>query len=111
MCKNAETPYTYLFIRKDLPMVQQIIQTAHAIHQMGTKQGDKTIPHATLIGVDDKHELLELAAYLKDQKIKYEMFFEPDIDEYTAIATYPLKGHQRDPLQGFELLRIDEANA
>ena len=100
------TNYIYLFTRKDLSHAQQIIQTAHAIHQIGAK-GDKLdgIPNAVLIGVQSEKELFDVKMYLEDNEIASEIFYEPDIDAHTAIATYPIAGKQRKRLQHFGLLQ------
>lgn len=83
--------YTYLFTRQDLSIPQQIIQTAHAIHEMGVNQGNQRIPNAVLIGMMNEDELIAMSNYLKAKDIDYVMFYEPDINQYTAIATFPLQ--------------------
>lgn len=99
-----ETPYTYLFIRKDLTGPQRIVQTAHAAHEAGEHFGRHS--HMTLLGINDEQDLLKAAAHLDRNGIKYRMFFEPDYDTgYTAIATEPLRGEQRQPLRRYSLLR------
>lgn len=97
------SPYTYLFIRKDLTTPQQIVQTAHAAHQAGEQFGPHS--HMALMGATNEQNLLKIAADLDDNGIKYQLFFEPDIDSYTAIATEPLSGERRQPLRRYSLLK------
>jgi transcriptional regulatory protein LevR len=97
--------YIYLFIRKDLSPQQQIIQASHVTHLIGTKQPEITeTPNTVLIGLHSKDGLSEMVQYLDSNEIPYELFYEPDIEEYTAIATYPLRGKDRTPLRRFSLM-------
>jgi hypothetical protein len=96
--------YMYLFIRRDLSHQQQIIQTAHATHSMASKHKDESIPNAVLIGIHSEDALLDIRDYLDQNNINCEMFYEPDINAHTAIATYPLRGKERKPMQKFGLM-------
>lgn len=97
------TPYTYLFIRKDLSGPQRIVQTAHAAHEAGERFGAHS--HMALLGIADQHGLIKAANHLDQCGIKYQMFYEPDIESYTAIATEPLAGDRRQPLRRYSLLK------
>lgn len=80
--------YTYCFIRKDIPIHAQIIQTAHACLQ---SDKPKTVNSIVLFEVKNEEHLIQANEYLKDRGIKTYMFFEPDYDMgYTAIACEPL---------------------
>jgi hypothetical protein len=84
-----------------------IVQSAHAAHLVGLEQTDRTVvPHVCLIGVRDWQELSEIEDYLVDQKIDYKIFYEPDIKQHTALATFPLRGPEREPLSHFETLKL-----
>ncbi len=96
--------YMYLFTRRDLSPQQQIIQTAHAAHIIGNKQECGSIPNAVLIGAASEFDLMGIKEYLEYFEIAHEIFYEPDISQHTAIATYPLVGDERKPLQKFELM-------
>jgi len=96
--------YMYLFTRKDLSPQQQIIQTAHAAHIIGTKFPGDGAPNAVLIGIHSENDLLGIKEYLDYFNIQSEMFYEPDISQHTAIATYPLEGDERIPLRKFGLM-------
>jgi len=96
--------YVYLFIRKDLSVQQQIIQTAHVNHQMAVNLEDREMPNAVLIGADDLLHLQDISDHLSVYGVEHEVFFEPDINEITAIATYPLAGDSRKPLRIFRTM-------
>lgn len=101
---KSDTPYIYLFVRRDLSIPQQIIQTAHAVDSI-RGHGVDEISHMVLIGAKDQAELHSFADHLSNSDIHHEMFFEPDVDAYTAIATRPLRGKERDSLKHFQLMR------
>jgi hypothetical protein len=65
---------------------------------------DHDIPNAVLIGARTENALLDIQEYLEENDIKHEMFYEPDISAFTAIATYPLKGKERLPLRKFRTM-------
>jgi hypothetical protein len=105
-------PYVYLFVRSDLSTAQKIIQVAHAIEEM-TKRTAKYYPSdinldvtnfMVLFSVTNERDLLQAADYLDEKGIVYENFFEPDIQSHTAIATEPLAGARRRPLEIFMLM-------
>ena len=99
-----ETPYTYLFIRRDLSGPQQIVQSAHAALNAGKRFGSHS--HLVLIDTSSEQELFRTASHLNDHEIEFEMFHEPDHDTgYTAICTQPLTGDQRKPLRRFKLMQ------
>lgn len=97
--------YMYLFTRRDLSHQQQIIQTSHAVHLMGmlSEKSDE-IPNAVLIGIESQDHLLDIRQFLEDNQIKSEIFYEPDISEFTAIATHPIRGNDRKKLKTFKLM-------
>lgn len=98
-----------MFVRTDLPYAQQIVQAAHATLEAGFRfeKPEKT-SHIVLISADNEDELHNIAHYLSNKGIMYEIFYEPDNDTgFTAIATQPLHGQQRKPLKRFKLLQGD----
>lgn len=100
-------PYMYLFVREDLSKPQQIIQTAHAVDEMNKKLDvftDRT-NHMVLIGAKNDLELYEIAHYLHMNKVEHFLFYEPDIEGHTAIATKPLVGKQREVMRCFSTMK------
>lgn len=96
-------PYVYLFVRDDLSHPQQIVQTAHAAETMAHKHGIKGINHMVLCGAKDQDNLFDISMWLAQHNIDHHVFYEPDIDGYTAIATLPLRGDERKPMKRFQL--------
>lgn len=99
------TPYIYIFARTDLSAAQQIIQAAHAVQGLGLNTPRGHTSHMVLIGAKDQNDLVDRALELDALNIDYHMFYEPDVNEYTAIATHPLRGKERTPLRKFNLLK------
>jgi len=87
-------PYTYVFIRTDLSLAQQMVQLSHAALEAGkTLHGsDDPISSIIMLPAKNKAELHEIAQRLERYDIKYTMFKEPDFDMgHSAIATMPIK--------------------
>ena len=98
-----QTPYTYLFIRKDLSFPQQLVQIAHAAHDAGYEFGDHS--HMCVFEISGEQKLLDAASYLDDHSIPYRMFHETDIGQHTAICTTPIIGDTRKALRKFKMYR------
>lgn len=93
--------YTYCFIRKDIPIHAQIIQTAHACLQ---SDKPKTVNSIVLFEVKNEEHLIKVNEYLKSRGLKTYLFFEPDDDMgYTSLATEPLHGEDRTIMSRFRL--------
>ena len=95
--------FMYLWVRQDLSVPQQIVQTAHAAAAIGQKYHADT--HAVLMSAEDEHDIKNISVFLDLNKISHEVFFEPDLPGFTAIATEPLVGARRKPLRKFSLMR------
>ena len=101
-----ETPYTYCFIRKDLPHHYQIIQAAHATQEI-TKEcehPDKTC-HFILFEAKDESDLTNIKMKLDVEGIVSHMFFEPDVNEYTSICCEPISGDHRKTFKRFKMFK------
>jgi hypothetical protein len=116
--------YSYFFTRQDISPEQQLVQTAHAAFLLGVESQrwidhppinqqvrkdivpDKT--YFTVVGVRNADALVAVQKILQKFDIKYEIFFEPDLNEgeYTSIAVYPIQEDQRDILMAFNLLKF-----
>jgi hypothetical protein len=55
--------------------------------------------------VKDEEELLGLCKYLFWAGVRYSIFYEPDVAEYTSIATEPLRGDKRKIMKKYRLLK------
>lgn len=102
-----ETPYTYCFIRKDLPLHYQIIQAAHATQEI-TKEcdhPDRTC-HFILFEAKDECDLTKIKEKLDVNGIKSHMFNEPDYGTgFTSIATEPIYGEARKFFKKFKMYK------
>lgn len=104
---NSKTPYMYAFVRKDLPAVQQIIQTAHAVDELrrSVNHHEET-SHLILFSVENESELLAVRDFLDTNNVSKHVFYEPDVSQYTAIATEHLVGEQRAIMSGFKMHKL-----
>ena len=100
-------PYMYLFVREDLSKPQQIVQAAHAVDELnkGLDEVTERTNFMVLCPAYDEWELYDISLYLKSCNIKFHMFYETDIEGHTAIATEPLVGEQRIPMQRFSTMK------
>jgi hypothetical protein len=89
-------PYTYIFIRKDLSLAQQLVQSSHAALEAGfTFNKPQQTSSIIMIGAKDQNELYQIGERLSKHGIKHHMFFEPDFDMgHSAIATEPIDNPQ-----------------
>lgn len=103
-------PYTYVFVRTDLTAAQQIVQAAHATYEAGWKFEKPAHPlHLILFGVKDQDALLDASDRIGMRGVEHCMFYEPDFDTgYTAIATQPLYGEEREVMRKYNLYLPDE---
>jgi hypothetical protein len=117
--------YAYFFTRQDISPEQQVVQTAHAAFQLGVNsqrwidnppanqqvhadvKAEET--YFTVVGVRNLDGLNAVQKILDKFHIKYEVFFEPDLNngENTSIAVYPIQEDKRDILLAFNLLSIN----
>ena len=103
--------YSYYFTRQDIGPEQQLVQTAHVAYKLGSVLGQDADPdntYFTCVGVRNADALAAVETILLKFGIKYEHFFEPDLNggEYTAIAVHPIDEDKRDILLAFSLLKF-----
>lgn len=99
----------YFFIRTDLPLAQQSVQSIHACYKMVLNyRPDHECPNVVYIGVPDKRALEKVMRKLRDNQIPHVRFDEPDFDYgLTAVATIPISGEQREVLSNYRLWSVD----
>lgn len=91
-----------------MPQPHLTVQVAHAAIAATNTYGqpNKTHPHLVVCTVSDERELAETFERLKSQRVPCCGIYEPDMgDSLTAVATAPLHGAARRPLQWLRLLR------
>ncbi len=96
----------YIFVRQDIPIQQQLVQSSHAALTLGSFMEISGIPNIVLIGVPDMAALLRVRDKLITHRIDYVLWEEPDFDfGVTAIATEPLSVERKEPLNQYRLWR------
>lgn len=102
--------YIYSIIRKDIPLADQIVQTAHSAFHAGNESRDLEgqIPALILLEIQDEKALAKLSEKLRMNNIAQNMFFEPDDSMgYTSITTEPISGDQRKLFSNLRLWRVE----
>ena len=101
-----QIPYTYCFIRKDLPIHYQIIQAAHATQEITkTSENPDRTCHFILFETKDEKQLEKIKMKLDTKNIKSHIFFEPDINEHTSLCTEPIYGDDRRLFKNFKMYK------
>lgn len=99
--------YIYVFVRKDLPIEQILVQSSHAAYEAGLAfdNQSKLITSVLVIGVKNKSALEK--AYLQlSSSIELVKFEEPSWDYgFTAFATQPISNEQRILLKKYQLFK------
>jgi hypothetical protein len=106
--------YSYFFTRQDIFEEYQLVQTAHAALELGSKLTPEQVKdlHFTCCGVANVAELEEVERVIQSMGLDYVVFREPDIgNEKTAIGVYPVEEHKRGLLRNYKLLRFSSPNA
>lgn len=103
--------YLYIFTRQDIFKEYQLVQSSHVAYKLGSILGQEADPdntYFTCVGVRNAEALAAVQKILQTFKIKYELFFEPDLNggEMTAIAVHPIDEDKRDILLAFNLLKF-----
>lgn len=106
----AEAPITYLLVRTDLSLAQQMVQACHAGMGAAARFGEPEHNHLALLAVRDETELGDWAERLRDTGIAFHAFYEPDdATGWTALATQPLTRGQGRALRRLPLWRPGSA--
>jgi hypothetical protein len=102
-----ETPYAYILVRIDIPLVDQMVQAAHAVMEAAWAFPRPACPtHLALLAVPDEQTLSLAAGRARERGIALVMFHETDGDMgYTAFCTAPLTGKARNAFRRYPLWR------
>ena len=98
--------YTYVFIRTDIPIHAQLVQSCHAALEMGLRLNlkDESPSNLILLAIKDEAHLEQIKYYLDMNEIENYMFFEPDYDMgFTSICTEPIQGDRKKLFKKFNL--------
>jgi len=82
-------PYTYVLIRTDIPLEQQMVQACHAALEAGHAFSAPAQTSSLIVcTVPNREALLEARARLARHGIQSEMFFEPSWEMgHSALGT------------------------
>lgn len=113
---ETETKYIYHFIRKDIPVVAQIIQMGHAIDRIALRQEYyEDCAHTVLFEVPDEKTLEGIARYLESRGLSENDFIMFHDNAWplgnNAIATRPFVGEERAIFAEFNLYRDADLEA
>jgi len=93
-----------VFVRQDIPIQHQIIQSCHAVLTLSEDIRIAGTPNIVLIGVSGEEPLQKVKAKLAEYGFYYSAWTEPDYDlGFTAIAVEPLDSLERAPLRHYRL--------
>lgn len=104
-----------MFVRQDISLAQQLVQSNHATFEVARRlqlpQNLDETPSCIVIGVPDKTALFRVIEKLRAHEIGHEVFYEPDFNMgLSAVATVPLGQEQRRALSNYRLWREESAN-
>ena len=108
---QTETQYVYVFVRRDLPGPQQVVQSCHASIETAKSFPKDCCPHLVVCSIKNELRLRQCLIHLQRLGIKHEPFFEPDLNNaLTAIATEPITGVIREQLRHYQCLKLSDLN-
>lgn len=99
----------YVFVRRDIPVEQQMVQAAHAALEAGLKFPYQTEEPSSLIviGVKSQNQLEKARQKVEGFVVKTELFFEPSWDYgNTAFGTEAVTEDQRHHFRRFQLWKL-----
>jgi len=98
--------YSYVFVRKDISVPDQMVQVGHVCMEAGKKFRQPKGTHLILLEVEDSVGLGIVVMLCGMMRIRYFLFYEPDEDmKYTALCTEPVSKSQKDVFKSFKLWR------
>lgn len=106
--------YTYVIVRKDLPVYYQIIQAGHAIqemmlglHELDSETNKIRKNYMCLLEVKNEQELMRAYSWIESCGINCHMFYEPDYETgYTAVASEPIPWDDVESRKVFDRFRM-----
>lgn len=99
----SDVAFSYVFVRRDLTVAQQIIQSNHATYEAArmAPEGEPT-PHICLFEVANERELISVTNELEKLFVTYSVFYEHDHDMgFSALATAPIRGEARQAFANY----------
>ena len=94
----TEKTYSYVFLRTDIPLAQQLVQASHAALEAGLKDNHTYQQTSSIIifQIPDEQTLKNELNYIQSLGIECASFYEPYEDMgITAFATLPVTEDKR----------------
>ena len=98
MMQITEKTYSYVFLRTDITLAQQLVQASHAALEAGLKDKHTYQQTSSIIifQIPDEQNLKKELEYIQSLGIKCASFYEPyDNMGITAFATLPVTEDSR----------------
>ena len=98
--------HVYVFIRRDLPFSQIVVQACHAaIEAAPLISSDLDHPHLVVFGIKNEQHLQKALNRLRVEGVECRPFVEPDRgNELTAFATEPIFSERRHLFRRYNCL-------
>ena len=104
MEQQIDDCYVYIFVRRDIPVANQIVQVGHVCYEAGLNFNAKQDTYMVLCQVDSEEDLLEIELRLNDANVETHKFYEPDDDlGYTALCSRPVNKKERKIFRKYKL--------
>ena len=104
MTHQTENEYIYVFVRKDIPIADQIVQVGHVCYESGLRFNAKENTFMVLCQVNSEEELCTTMYRLIEMGVEMHQFIEPDNDlGLTALCSQPVSGKQRHLFRKYKL--------
>ena len=104
---QVDTNYIYVITRRDLPFPVNAVQSCHAAIEASQAFYDPQTsdhPHLVLTAVRDEQRLCKWISKLEKANIEHKVWYEPDLESITAVATTLVSGEQRRFFRDLQLL-------
>ena len=98
--------HVYVFIRRDLPFSQQVVQACHAAIEAATLiSSDLAHPYLVVCGIRNEPHLQKALSRLQQEGVVCRPFIESDIgNQLTAFATEPIFSDRRHIFRRYNCL-------
>jgi hypothetical protein len=83
--------YSYVLVRRDIPLADQIVQVGHACLEAGRVFEQPPDSNMVVLSVGTEERLLRAVASTEQAGLRWALFYEPDDDMgHTAACSAPV---------------------
>jgi hypothetical protein len=97
----------YVFLDLSLSNQQMLVQTGHLSYESSRKFPSDSHPSIILLAMQPQ-DMEKIKSHLDNLNIKNVIFFEPDLNKNTGVATEPLTKEQAKKLSEFRLIKKND---